>query len=266
MTTYVLRGGDDGARRLRLLDRVKWPTTRALLRRAGLRRGMTCLDAGCGGGAVTLRLARWVGADGWVEGIDVDERALALARQAAKRRQLPAEFRVCGAAELAEEARFELVFARFLLSHLPDPAQALAQLVRAAKPGGVVVLEDVDFPGHFCYPECQAFVRYVELYQEVVRRRGSDPAIGPRLLGLCRDAGLVDVGLEVVLPTFHEGKGKSLAAVTMAHIRESVLAAGLATAAEIDGLVAALEADAADPTTLQSLPRIFQVWGRRPAP
>lgn len=266
MTTYVLRGGGDGAQRLRLLDRVKWPTTRALLRRAGLRRGMTCLDAGCGGGAVTLRLARRVGADGWVEGIDVDERALALAREEAKRRQLPAEFRNLGADELADESRWDLVFARFLLSHLPDPARALAQLVRAAKPGGVVVLEDVDFPGHFCYPSSQAFMRYVELYQEVVRRRGSDPAIGPRMLGLCQDAGLADVGLEVVLPTFHMGEGKRLAAVTMEHIRESVLTAGLATAAEIDDLVAALAADAADPTTVQSLPRIFQVWGRRPAP
>ena len=45
---YVLRGGRAGAKRLRLLNRVKWPTTEALLRAAGLRAGMICLDVGCG--------------------------------------------------------------------------------------------------------------------------------------------------------------------------------------------------------------------------
>src|SRR5258708_38315263 len=62
--TYVLRGGEQGAERLRLLARVKWPTTKALLRQVGLRPGMRCLDVGCGIGAVTLKLARWVGPTG----------------------------------------------------------------------------------------------------------------------------------------------------------------------------------------------------------
>ena len=79
-SAYVLRGGEQGAERLRLLARVKWPTTKALLRRVKLQRGMRCLDAGCGIGAVTLQLARRVGPTGQVVGIDVDDRCLALAR------------------------------------------------------------------------------------------------------------------------------------------------------------------------------------------
>jgi hypothetical protein len=47
---YVLRGGRAGAERLRLLNRVKWPTTEPLLGAAGLRAGMSCLDVGCGAG------------------------------------------------------------------------------------------------------------------------------------------------------------------------------------------------------------------------
>ena len=45
---YVLRGGRAGAERLRLLNRVKWPTTEPLLGAAGLRAGMSCLNVGCG--------------------------------------------------------------------------------------------------------------------------------------------------------------------------------------------------------------------------
>jgi hypothetical protein len=37
--SYVLRGGQAGAERLRLINRVKWPTTERLLGTAGLRAG-----------------------------------------------------------------------------------------------------------------------------------------------------------------------------------------------------------------------------------
>jgi hypothetical protein len=42
--SYVLRGGQAGAARLRLINRVKWPTTERLLATAGLRAGMRVLD------------------------------------------------------------------------------------------------------------------------------------------------------------------------------------------------------------------------------
>ena len=70
---YVLRGGRAGAERLRLLNRVKWPTTEPLLEAAGLRAGMSCLDVGCGGGDVTLKMAALVGAEGHVVGVDRDQ-------------------------------------------------------------------------------------------------------------------------------------------------------------------------------------------------
>src|SRR5438105_4775911 len=167
MTDYVLRGGDAGAARLRLLARVKWPSTRSLLKKVGLHAGWQCLDVGCGSGAVTLKLARWVGAEGRVVGIDSDERCLGLARAAARRSRLAAEFRAGQADEVDLDAAFDLVYARFLLTHLARPEDALARMRQAARPGGLVVVEDVDFTGHFCYPACAAFERYVTLYREV---------------------------------------------------------------------------------------------------
>ena len=46
----MLRGGEWGYERLQLLARVRRADTLELLRRAGLRPGMRCLDLGCGGG------------------------------------------------------------------------------------------------------------------------------------------------------------------------------------------------------------------------
>ena len=124
---YVLRGGDQGAERLKLLTRVMWPTTRRLLRRAGLRPGMRCLDAGCGTGAVTLQMARRVGPAGQAVGTDRDERCVELARQEAKRRSAHAVFRMESVLGLREEGSYDLVFSRFLLSHLSQPVNNRTQ-------------------------------------------------------------------------------------------------------------------------------------------
>lgn len=260
---YVLAGGDRGAERLRLLADVKWPTTQTLFERAGLRAGMSCLDVGCGIGAVTLKMAEIVGPAGRATGVDFDERSIGLARAEAERRDLKIEFRNGAVGELPNLPTSDFVFARFLLTHLAAPDQALQAMVRAARPGGMVVIEDIEFSAHFSWPRCPAFERYVRLYEEVVERRGGNPNIGPHLPRMLLEAGLQNVELEVIQPTYRTGSGKQLAAVTMEHIREAVVAAGLATGAEVDSIVEEINAFAEDPTTLISLPRIFQVWGVR---
>jgi len=260
---YVLRGGAQGAERLRLLAAVKWPTTKALLDKGGLCEGMHCLDVGCGIGAVALSMAAVLGRTGRVVGIDVDEGCLDLARLEARRLGLNVDFRSGSATDLQESSAYDLVFGRFVLTHLRDPDDALRRMVQAVRPGGVVVVEDIQFAGHFSYPACLAFDRYVTLYQEVVRRNGGDANIGPRLLGMLLDAGLVEVDLDVIQPTYRQGPGKQIAAITMEHIREAVVAAGLAGAEEINAIVAELDSFAGNPRSMMSLPRIFQVWGKK---
>ena len=73
MEPYVIRGGQQGYERLKVLARAHWPGTSALLERVVLHPGMRCLDLGCGGGDVTLELARLIGPDGHVTGIDMDK-------------------------------------------------------------------------------------------------------------------------------------------------------------------------------------------------
>jgi SAM-dependent methyltransferase len=261
---YVLRGGRAGAERLRLLNRVKWPSTEPLLGAAGLRVGMSCLDVGCGGGDVTLKMATLVGGEGNVVGVDRDQTILQLAEQEAERQGLSATFRQLDVEELTEESAYDLVFARYLLSHLPRPERVVEAMVRALRPGGRLVLEDVFFPGHVCYPADAAFARYLNLYQAVARtREGGDAAIGPRLLGLALEARLIEVRVGLVVPTFRDGEGKRVAQVTMEHIREAAVGTGLVTDHEVDDIVAELDRFADDDRTLMSIAPTFQVWGRK---
>mgnify|MGYP000209307687 CR=1 FL=1 len=263
-TTYVLARGTSGAERLHLLSRMKWPTTQAFLLRAGLRPGMRCLDVGCGIGEVTLGIAEMAGPEGEAVGVDCAETFLWEADAEARRRGLRATFRRSDVYALSEERAYDFVYARYLLTHLKDPVKGLAAMVRAARPGGIVAAEDIDFPGHVCYPPCAAYNRYVDLFQAAVRHKGGDPCIGRRLPVLFLDAGLADVQVDIAQPVFLSGEGKSIGSITLEQVREPLIAAGLATGGEIDATVAELAAFESDPRTLASVARTFQVWGRKP--
>lgn len=264
--SYVIEGGEAGKARLALIARVLQPTTAQLFARLGLRAGMQALDVGCGGGVVALELARFAGPGGLVVGLDADAAMVALAQQdAAAAGTHNIAFRRADALELDEPSTYDLVYARFLLTHLAEPQRALAGMLRAARPGGLVVVEDIDLTGSFCYPPHPAFQRQHELYTQVIRHSGGDPAIGLRLTDLLLQAGLDDVDLHVVQPVYRQGEGKRLFEITLERVTGALVAAELASAAEVAATLAELAALAARPDTIIGLPRIFQVWGRRSA-
>jgi ubiquinone/menaquinone biosynthesis C-methylase UbiE len=261
---YIIQGGQEGKARLSILARALQPTTLQLFERAGLRAGMYCLDVGCGGGDVTLEMARLVGAGGKVCGIDFDADILQLARQEAQEAQLHhIEFRVENALTHKTEPIYDVVYARFLLTHLANSHQGLTGMIQAAKPGGIVVVEDIDFSAHFCYPPNAAFQRYLELYTQVARHRGGDPHIGMKLAEMFLAAGMEDVRVNIIQPAHLKGEDKQMAEITMARIGPAVVSAGFATQAEVDEIVAEIAAFVARPNTLVSYPRIFQVWATR---
>ena len=262
---YVIRGGVPGRERLRILARVMQPTTRHLFEQIGLEKGSSCLDLGCGGGDVSFDLARWVGSTGMILGLDMDEEKLAMARCEAEAQNLDnISFALSDITTWQAETKFDMIYGRFILTHLQDPASVLAHMAQALRPGGIMVFEDIDFTGHFCYPASAAFNRYVELYSEVVHRAGADPNIGLRLPGLLAETHLENVQMNVVQPAARQGEAKIMAPLTMDYIRNSVLIHELAAEQEIEEIVSALYTFAYNPNTVLSLPRVVQAWGYRP--
>jgi ubiquinone/menaquinone biosynthesis C-methylase UbiE len=267
-TTYAIRGGEEGARRLDLLSQVMRPTTEALLDGCGIAEGMTCLDIGCGAGHVSRDLAVRVGPRGRVTGIDLDEVKLTAARGEAERAGLAnLDYRSADVKAWSEPDSYDVVYGRFIVSHLPERAGFVRRLWKTLRAPGTVILEDIDFSGAFCYPAHPAFARYCELYVEVIRRRGGDANAGAALYQLCLEAGFRDVQVQVVQPT-HCGScaEKGLNLSTMVNIADAVLAEGLASEAEVKETIAELTALTEDSTTIVACPRIFQVRGRKGTP
>ena len=264
--TYAIRGGVAGRERLRVLSRVIGPLTSDLLERVQVPAGARCLDAGCGGGDVTLLLAALAGEDGAVLGIDVDDVKLALAREEAQAAGVRnVEYRVSAVEDVPPDGAFDVAVARFLLSHLPDPAAALEHLAAAVRPGGVVAVQDIDYTGGFCHPPCAAFDYAWDMYPRTVHQAGGDATVGRRLTGLFAATGFEDIDVVIEQPAGFGADPKLLHASTLENIAEAAVASGLADPAEIAAAVRELHAFAARPDTMLTLPRIIAVSGRVPA-
>jgi ubiquinone/menaquinone biosynthesis C-methylase UbiE len=196
--------------------------------------------------------------------MDIDEVKIDIARSEAAAQGIGnVEFRLADITESQPEPEFEFAHARFLLSHLPNPAAALAKIGRTLRPGGILVVADTDFRGHFCYPVSPSLGRYVELYTQTVKRRGGDANIGPRLPALLAESGFQNVQMSVSQPVGTEGEVKLINPLTMENISEAVIAEGLASRSEIDQIVAELHEFARAPGTVASGARVVEAWGNR---
>jgi len=242
------------------------PSTGGLLDRLAVAPSAKVLDAGCGGGDVTLAWARRV-PDGRVVGIDVDGKKLAIAREDAEGAGVAnVEFRQddVGDVDLGHEM-YDVAYARFLLCHLPDPERVLQRMFDAVVPGGLLVVEDTDIDGTVSYPPSPALARSLELYTTAVRGRGGDPNIGWRVPLLMQQVGVTDIAMDVVQPAGISGEAKTIQTLTLAATRDAIVEAGLATGDKLDQIAAELEAFVARPGTVVSVARIVQTWGRKPA-
>ena len=130
---------------------------------------------------------------------------------------------------------------RLVLSWLAKPDVALLRLVRALKPGGCLVAEELDFQSLAVDPRLDVRTRSVlcsvaEAHLAILSaQHGFDPFYGRRIAGDLTAAGLVDVQPEGRTCMWHGGgQGGRVLKFTLMQLRESIVAAGLAASADVD--------------------------------
>jgi len=118
------------------------PAHQALLEAAAPAQGERVLDVACGTGALALRCAQAVGAEGRVLGVDLSGR---MAAEATRRARAAGVGHVTFARMDAErldvdDASVDVALCAFGLMYVPDPAQAIAEMHRVVRPGGRVAV------------------------------------------------------------------------------------------------------------------------------
>lgn len=116
-------------------DRLIRAFGEAALRAAGAKPGERVMDVGCGCGDTSLELAKAVGAQGSVLGLDVSAPMLAVARRRAAG-MANVTFMEGDAAKAELPGPFHLLYSRFGVMFFDDPAGAFSHMRKAMAPGG----------------------------------------------------------------------------------------------------------------------------------
>jgi len=236
------------------------PSTFRHLDGLGLAPGWRCWEVGAGGTTVVSHLAARVGPDGHVLATDIN---LSWAAGAAGPNVEILEHDVASGTPLG--GPFDLVHARLVLVHVPARDAALANMVAALRPGGVLLVEDADpaLQPLSCLeetgPEQALANRLRRGFRALLAERGVDLAYGRSLPRRLREAGLVDVAADAAFPV-SDPACNHLEAATINLVRDQFLDHGIATEAEIEQHLSAVVAGRLD----LAQPPMISCWGRRP--
>jgi len=260
---YVLATGNAAANRLRILHNVYGPGARKLLLRAGIQRGMSVVDLGCGVGMTTQLLAELVGPTGEIVGVDYSAAQIEQARALLPPELTNVRFVEASAIDtgLHREA-FDVVYSRFLLIHLQDPELALREMHRLLKPEGIMAIEDGDLTSASSEPRSK-LEEFSNLFGALGPKWGVDYTLGRRLFHLVLNAKFSQVGITFNQPVFSRGENKRLLELSVAEAGPSFVSAGLLSREQLTETVAEMRRLGEDETVLAVMPRMSQVWARK---
>jgi len=257
MADYALANSwERASRRLGLLEQHLDPLTQRRMSMLGLHQGSRCLEVGGGRGSVAAWLCEKVGPSGKVVATDIDIRFLE------KIGQPNFEARAHDiTVDSLPDGEFDFVHTRWLLHHLRQPEIAIRRMISALRPGGWLLLEEVDFfPVHTSTSEL-----YVDFMMAVtgtvVAASGRDCLWARALPSLVSEMGLSQVGGEGDFAVLRGGSPMAeFFYLTAEQMRDRMLAAEALSAERLDKALELLK----DSNFWAFAGAGVAVWGQRP--
>jgi arsenite methyltransferase len=197
---------------------------RALVREAvSAQPGERILDVGCGPGFYVAELLEQVGPQGSLVGVDPSQQMLAVAAKRCAGHE-NVEFREGPATSLpVEDASFDTALSVQVLEYVADTSAALAEIHRALRPGGRVVIWDVDWgtvSWHSADPERMA--RALRAWDAHL----AHPSLPRTLTAQLRAAGFDDVRVDGHVFANNDFSPESYLAATLPLIEDYLVGSG----------------------------------------
>lgn len=257
--TYILEQGWERERtRLGALARLFDPGTMRHIQMLGVTEGWSVLEVGAGSGTLADWLHGSVGDGGRIVFTDLDVRHLEAAKE------LGVEVLQHDILSGPPEAEaFDLVHARAVVEWIADRETALEAMVAALKPGGCLLIEDVDFVTAGCaYPESLLKQRVADALATLASMGGADLNLGRRLVALLDQAGLQDVQAEGRVPVQRNGdESCDYQVLTVDQVGSTLVKAGLLTMMDVEQLQIELSTRNGG---IGFPPMMVAAWGSRP--
>jgi ubiquinone/menaquinone biosynthesis C-methylase UbiE len=149
---------------------------------------MRVLDVGSGAGDVSFLVARMVGPEGCVHGIDKSPEAIRMARERAAEAGLTqVTFEVADAEGYIADLPFDAVVGRLVLAYQADPARLLGQLRQSLKSPGLMAFVELEVSSAKSVPALPLFSRCVAWLTQTFTRARVQVDMGTQLhAAFCR--------------------------------------------------------------------------------
>lgn len=153
--------------------------------------GLKLLDVGAGSGTITASLAKYI-PQGSLVATDISDEVLARAESFA--RAAGATNVTCQKADIYNlpfpNASFDVTHASQVLCHLSRPEEALAEMMRVTKPGGVVACRESDLRTVCVWPDLPEIMQTYDLIARVMEQGGGHGKGGRQLVSWAMRAGI----------------------------------------------------------------------------
>ena len=159
------------------------------------------LDVGTGSGTIATSFLKYMPPGGHITATDISNDILMRARELAETKGAKnITFELASAFELPyPDAAFDVVHAHQVLCHLATPLHALKEMLRVARPGGIVSLRETDMDTWSYWPETDGFKKYRDIALKTHLGAGGSVNCGRRLLSLALEAGCQRSGIDMKL-------------------------------------------------------------------
>lgn len=228
----------------------------ALIAPAQIGAGQVVADYGCGPGGLVVELARRVGSEGKVIGLDINREFLDRARSLARTEGLADRVEtiaIDGDRIPLNADSVDRVVCKNVLEYVPDPQLTISEFHRILRPGGLAHASDSDWGAVVFEPARERFTRIMAAAGVAFRT----PLIGRSLYGMFRRAGFSDIRVQVLASADTTGALISVLRNMAGYARTS----GQIADAEIDAFLDDVDRALAEQTYFAVLPQ-FLVTGR----
>lgn len=263
---YVLGNLAKEIKRLEIQAGLFGPLSKEALVKAGIKKGMRCIDIGCGSGSMTRMMSDIVGKTGMVVGVDIDEKYLEYCRSVSRQSNVEFVRHDISGGSLGGIGSFDIVFSRFLFVHLRDKGKAVRSMKRLLKRGGAMVVQELDHSvgSWLCYPDDRNVEALRKVYVALLKKSGGDPLAGRKLYKLLVDESL-DASVDCYSPCLLMGREpySSLGWRIMESLRPQILGTGLLDGRRYAEIHKNLKRLAKSRVAYVTYARLFSAIGRR---
>jgi SAM-dependent methyltransferase len=259
---YTLKVGEDGSKRLLLLNELFNPYSLEFIEATTQLRNKRVLDVGCGTGIMSGEMAARCLPDGRVLAADISSEQLELARIRAERfNSTNIDYLQISAFDIDQiTEKFDVIYFRFVLAHLPNALEIIQKAVTLMHANSILICEEPeDVDKVFCDPPDDTFAWWRKGLDVQVQACKGNFTIGSELSRLFKECKLEVVNEKTIQPLMTTSRLKQQLWMGLEECTPIVISSGFATQEEIDSMVLRLKIFAEKPSTTVGLFSVKQI-------